>query len=406
MLLAASEIASNALRHGRGIEDIRVGHVQGRFVCEIIDRGPGFDDPAAGYLAPRAGAGRGLWVARQLTWRLELFGSPRGFTARGSGFRRGSRRMLRGQAGAAGRDSVTSRSVGCQFVGQRQLAIGDRELTVYDEGDPGGPVILVHHGTPAAGPPLSGWVQDAAARGARLLAYDRPGYGASTSSGGRAVGDAAADAASIMDALDVERFVSWGVSGGGPHALACAALLPDRVAAACSIGGVAPFDAPGLNYFRGMGEDNIVELGLAMAGREHLVPFAATTAGEMLAHLDDLAASIQTLVAEPDRVALAGPIGEWWAAGIRVSFSSGADGWVDDDLAFCRPFGFELDAITTPLLVVHGRLDQFVPISHGQWLSRAIPGAESWMLDDEAHLSLLANQVSDVHGWLLGHLET
>jgi pimeloyl-ACP methyl ester carboxylesterase len=291
-------------------------------------------------------------------------------------------------------------------VARQQLVIGGRELTVYDEGDPAGPVILVHHGTPAAGPPFSGWVQDAAARGARLVAYDRPGYGASTSSSPRTVGDASIDAASIMDALDVERFVSWGVSGGGPHALACAALLPDRVAAACSIGGVAPFDACGLNYFRGMGEDNIVEFGLAMAGREYLAPFASSTAGEMLANLEDLAASIQTLVAEPDRVALRGPIGDWWAAGIRVSFSSGADGWVDDDLAFCTPFGFELDSITTPILVVHGRLDRFVAISHGQWLSRAIPGAESWMLDDEAHLSLLTNQVTNVHAWLLEHLAT
>jgi pimeloyl-ACP methyl ester carboxylesterase len=114
---------------------------------------------------------------------------------------------------------------------QRQLEIHGRELTVYDEGDPSGPVILVHHGTPAAGPPYAGCVTDAAARGARLVAYDRPGYGASSAA---------------------ERFVTWGISGGGPHALACAALLPERVAAACSIAGVAPFDAPGLNYFSGM----------------------------------------------------------------------------------------------------------------------------------------------------------
>jgi pimeloyl-ACP methyl ester carboxylesterase len=289
-------------------------------------------------------------------------------------------------------------------VAQRQIVIEGRELTVYDEGDPAGPVILVHHGTPGAGPPAAGWVQDAAARGARLVAYDRPGYGASTACEGRTVADAAADAAAIMDALGVGRFVTWGVSGGGPHSLACAALLPDRVAAACSIGGAAPFDAHGLNWLQGMGHDNIVEFGLTMAGREHLEPFAAAAAAEMLANLDDLAASVQTLVAEPDRVALAGPIGEWWAAGIPVSFSSGAAGWVDDDLAFCQPFGFELDAITTPVLVVHGRLDLFVPVSHGEWLSGAIPGAESWIFADEAHLSLLAGQVGNVHAWLLKRL--
>ena len=144
-------------------------------------------------------------------------------------------------------------------VAQRQLAIGSREFTVYDEGDPAGPAILIHHGTPAAGPPYSGWVEDANARGARLIAYDRPGYGASTAAPGRTIGDAALDVASIMDALGVGRFATWGVSGGGPHALACAALLPDRVTAACSIAGVGPFDADGLNYFNGMGHENLVE---------------------------------------------------------------------------------------------------------------------------------------------------
>jgi pimeloyl-ACP methyl ester carboxylesterase len=153
-------------------------------------------------------------------------------------------------------------------VAERQLAIGGRRLTIYDEGDPDGPAILIHHGTPAAGPLYSGWVEDANARGARLVGYDRPGYGASTAASGRTVGDAALDAASLMDALGVQQFATWGISGGGPHALACAALLPDRVTAACSIAGVAPFDADGLNYFSGMGQDNLVEFGLAMAGRE------------------------------------------------------------------------------------------------------------------------------------------
>lgn len=283
----------------------------------------------------------------------------------------------------------------------REVAIGSREFTVYDEGDPSGPAILVHHGTPGAGPPYPGWVEDATARSARLIAYDRPGYGGSTASGGRTIGDAAPDAAAIMDALGVERFATWGVSGGGPHALACAALLPDRVTAACSIGGVAPFDAVGLNYFNGMGDDNLVEFGLALAGPEHLAPFVTATAAEMLENLEALAASIQTLVAEPDRIALDGPLGEWWADGLGVSFANGPDGWIDDDLAFTKPFGFDAGAIACPTLIVHGHLDRFVPVSHGQWLSRAVPGAEAWLLANEAHLSLLINRVGSVHEWLL-----
>jgi anti-sigma regulatory factor (Ser/Thr protein kinase) len=82
MLLAATEVAENALQHGGGVEEVRVGRTDGRFVCEIVDRGEGFDDPTAGYLAPRMGVGSGLWVARQLTWRLEFFHAPAGFTAR------------------------------------------------------------------------------------------------------------------------------------------------------------------------------------------------------------------------------------------------------------------------------------------------------------------------------------
>lgn len=82
MLVAGSEVAANAVRHGGGIEELRVGRADGRFVCEVVDRGSGFDDPLAGYLTPREGVGSGLWVARQLAWRVEHFHTPRGFTTR------------------------------------------------------------------------------------------------------------------------------------------------------------------------------------------------------------------------------------------------------------------------------------------------------------------------------------
>jgi pimeloyl-ACP methyl ester carboxylesterase len=250
-------------------------------------------------------------------------------------------------------------------VPQRQITVAGRELTVYDEGDPAGPAILVHHGTPGAGPPYSAWVEDAAARGARLVCFDRPGYGNSTAADGRTVAD---------------------------------------VVAVCSIAGVAPFDAPGLNYFQGMGEANIIEFGLAMAGREHVAAFVAAEASEMLEHLDELAQTVQSLVTEPDRRALAGPMGKWWADSLVVSFASGVGGWVDDDLAFVRPFGFKLAAIAVPALITQGRQDRFVPIEHGQWLSRAVPGTESWLFADEGHLSLVADRVGEVHEWLLRRL--
>jgi anti-sigma regulatory factor (Ser/Thr protein kinase) len=82
MLVAATEVYENAEEHGGGVEEVRVGRASGRFVCEVVDRGVGFDDPGAGYLAPQEGVGTGLWVARQLTWAIEFFRSPRGFSCR------------------------------------------------------------------------------------------------------------------------------------------------------------------------------------------------------------------------------------------------------------------------------------------------------------------------------------
>jgi pimeloyl-ACP methyl ester carboxylesterase len=287
----------------------------------------------------------------------------------------------------------------------REIRVGDRTLTVHEEGAPDGPVILFHHGTPQAGGGMPRWADDARERGARLIAYDRPGYGGSTPAPGRTVGDAAADVAGLMDALDVERFVTWGISGGGPHALACAALLPDRVAAVASLAGLAPFDASGLNYFNGMGEDNIKEFGLALGGREYIVPLAESHAAEMLhASGSEMADGIASLVSNVDRAVLDGEIGGWWAGSMPTTFAQGVDGWVDDDLAFCLPFGFDVEAISVPALVVHGQQDQFVPLDHGRWLAAAIPAAEARISPDDGHLTLLANRIPDVHGWLLQHV--
>jgi pimeloyl-ACP methyl ester carboxylesterase len=287
----------------------------------------------------------------------------------------------------------------------RDVKVGNRMLTVHEEGAPDGAVILYHHGTPQAGGGMKHWADDARERGARLIAYDRPGYGGSTPAPDRTVADAAADVAGLMDALEVDRFVTWGISGGGPHALACGALLPDRVAAVASLAGVAPFDAPGLNYFNGMGEDNVKEFGLTLGGREYIVPLHEAHAAEMLkATGPGLADGIASLVSDVDRAVLGGEIGDFWAGSMPVTFAQGVDGWVDDGLAFCVPFGFDVGAISVPTLVVHGHKDQFVPLDHGRWLAAAIPDAEAWISEDEGHLTLLANRVPDVHGWLLQHI--
>src|SRR5207248_7999615 len=138
-----------------------------------------------------------------------------------------------------------------------------RSLTVYEAGDPDGRPILFHHGTPSSGKPFDPHVTLAQERGIRLVSYDRAGYGDSTRHAGRAVVDVVQDVESIADALGFEHFATWGLSGGGPHTLATAAGLPDRVVAVATAASIAPPDRPGIELTDGMGEGNIVEFGLA-----------------------------------------------------------------------------------------------------------------------------------------------
>ncbi len=153
------------------------------------------------------------------------------------------------------------------------LTLADgRTLHVYDEGDPHGAVVVVHHGTPSSGRLYPAAVDDARARGIRLIGYDRPGYGGSSARPGRSVGDAAGDVAELLDALDVDRFASSGHSGGGPHSLACAALLPERCVAAAALASPGPYGAEGLDFLDGMGEINVEEFDTALAGPEALEP--------------------------------------------------------------------------------------------------------------------------------------
>jgi pimeloyl-ACP methyl ester carboxylesterase len=279
---------------------------------------------------------------------------------------------------------------------------GGRTLAVYEAGDPAGAPVVVHHGTPAHGGLFEPWVRDAETRGIRLIGYDRPGYGGSAPDPGRSVASAAADVAAIADALGIERFATWGVSGGGPHSLACAALLGDRVAGAASLAGVAPFDADGLNWFAGMGEGNLVEFGAALAGRATIERMARQQAESMLGgpgaeQTDEL----ESLLSGPDVAALQDGFGAFWMGSMSEVFGAGVDGWVDDDFAFLRPFGFALDSIAVPTLVFHGRHDRFVPVTHGEWLARAIPDAEVRISVDDGHLTILTQRIPAVHEWLL-----
>ncbi len=249
--------------------------------------------------------------------------------------------------------------------------------------------LIAHHGTPGEGTKFADWEPAVAARGLRLVGYSRPGYATSDRDAGRSVGDVAADVAALADALEVDRFVTLGRSGGGPHSIACAALLPDRCLAAAALVTVAPWQAEGLNFFDGMAQGNIDEFNAALAGEGALREWMATH-GEPYRHVsgESIAGAMAPLLPPVDLAVLTGEFAEEDAAGIRRALEHGFDGWVDDDLAFTRPWGFDVTGIRVPVRIWQGELDQLVTVAHGQWLADRIPGATFNLAKGHGHLSL------------------
>ena len=264
-----------------------------------------------------------------------------------------------------------------------------RVLEAVNGGPENGMPLVFQNGTPTAAMLFAPLVETAAARGLRTVMYSRPGYAGSTPHPGRSVADAAADIAAILDANDADRFVTIGWSGGGPHALACAALLPERCAAAVSLAGVAPHGAGGLDWLAGMGPENVEEFTAALAGEAALTRWLEAQAGHLASvHGNDIVASLGGLLPDVDKASLTGDFAEYMAYCFRRAVSSGISGWRDDDLAFAKPWGFELDAITRPVAVWQGGQDLMVPVAHGEWLAAHIPGAHKHIHQDEGHLSL------------------
>jgi pimeloyl-ACP methyl ester carboxylesterase len=275
-----------------------------------------------------------------------------------------------------------------------------RSLELHDAGDPGGLPVIVHHGTPGSGVLYERW----ASEGVRLIGFDRAGYGGSVRDAGRAIAGVAADVEAVADALELERFATWGSSGGGPHALACAALCGNRLTAAASLAGVAPWGAEGLDWLAGMGEDNVKEFDLVLAGEETLRPAIERDRAELReATTDDLRQALDTLLGEADRAALTGSLAAWQLDSIVHGIRDSGDGWIDDNLAFVAAWGFDPAAIDRPVLIVQGGDDRFVPKSHGAWLAAHVPGNEAWLDDAHGHLTILEDLVPDVHAWLLAH---
>ena len=264
-----------------------------------------------------------------------------------------------------------------------------RDLEVEVTGPDGGPVLLFHHGTPGGSEQFRGIADEVHARGHRFVTWSRAGYGASSRRPGRSVADEVADAVAVLDHVGGDPCVVGGWSGGGPHALACGALAADRVRGVLCIAGVAPYDADGLTFLEGMGQENHDEFGAALEGEAALRAYLEAARPELLQITgDQIVTQMETLLPPVDRESLTGEFGDFLARQFRQAVSVGVDGWLDDDLAFTRPWGFDLDAIAVPTYVWQGSEDLMVPFAHGEWLAAHLPNAVVHLESGEGHLSV------------------
>lgn len=287
---------------------------------------------------------------------------------------------------------------------QTTRAADGRTLCFAEWGDPEGFPVFALHGTP--GGRLNRHFDESryAEAGARVITYDRPGYGRSDRHPGRVVVDCVADVVAIAEALGIDQFSVTGGSGGGPHALAVAARLPDRVVRARCAVGCAPYPAEGLDWFEGMDPINLTEFGWALEGEDTLVPNIERELAEMAARVAEDPSKLlgdDVALADADRAVLAR---DDIAAVIREAIADlargGAWGWVDDDLAFTKPWGFDVSEISVPVEVRFGVKDVLVPAAHGWWLGEHVPGARVVAEDGEGHLGD-PDRVVELTRWLV-----
>lgn len=242
-------------------------------------------------------------------------------------------------------------------------------------------------------------------RGLRLVTTSRPGYGDSSRQAGRSVVDVVADTKVVLAAIGAERCVVGGWSGGGPHALACAARL-DEAAAVLLIASVAPYEADGLDWMAGMGEDNVTEFEAAVQGEGRLRPYLE----QVREQLRDVTAagivtSLGSVLPDADRAVLTDEFGEDMASSFHEALRIGVDGWLDDDLAFVKPWGFDLSEVSIPTMIWQGSADLMVPFAHGRWLSSQLPHASVHLEPGEGHLSVglgaigrMLDELVEAHG--------
>lgn len=275
-------------------------------------------------------------------------------------------------------------------VTESDLELDDgRTLHVYDTGGDDRLAVFWHHGTPNIGAPPVPLFAASERLGLRWVSYDRPGYGGSTPVPGRDKASAARYVTAVADALGIGRFAVMGHSSGGSYALACGALLPERVLAVVSVAGLAPFGAEGLDWYGGISASGTASLRAAAEGR------AAKERYEARAEYDP------EMFAPVDHAALSGTWA-WFGDIVPPALKDGPGGLIDDDLATVSPWGCDPARITAPVLLLHGERDRVVPASHSRWLAGRCPSAELRLSPDDGHISVLDRGEAALD-WLAEH---
>ena len=237
-------------------------------------------------------------------------------------------------------------------------------------------VVLWQHGTPNTGAPPEPLFEAARSLGIRWIGYDRPSYGGSTPHPDATIATAAADARQIADQLGIGRFTVFGHSGGGPRALACGALIPDRVVALVSVSSPAPWPAQGLDYFAGMSDGGARELRAAARGQAELQEVLAANEFDPESFIP------------ADYAALEGSW-SWFNGIVEAATADGFDGMVADLVGAMAAWGFDPAAVSAPTLIMHGTADRMVPSSHSEWLAAHCPAAELRLQPEAGHISVL-----------------
>ncbi|KAI9698574.1 MAG: hypothetical protein M1820_007464 [Bogoriella megaspora] len=288
----------------------------------------------------------------------------------------------------------------------QQLILPDERVVDYliSGANNGFPLLFVH-GTPGSYLPVPSFASACEKKGIKILTLSRAGYGGSTRKKGRRVVDMVSDIQALLQHLGIKRCFVGGWSGGGPHALACAARLPECVATLC-IAGVAPADAEDLDFLAGQGEDNIQEFQAAMKGEEALAKFCGDMRLELLnTDARGIVESMSSILPDVDKQALLedSTMGQYCADLFQEGLKSNADGWVDDDLEFVQPWGFDLSEVKVPVLLYQGSEDKMVPYAHGEWLSKHLPQEKliSHLQQGQGHISIVVTHTEDMLDELL-----